>query len=154
MLDLKMDPDGRWMQDLPKRIYPDDAMWFIANTQMMYFAFCTPSIEDDEFLLTENAYSIHEGPNSYEINPHAGEQIPKAYTEYHVFSVISPKLIMVLRSFLLPVPEEDNNKRIGDWRKTMFEQNIAQHSYPIISGSMLARFTHYQASKFLFKDSG
>jgi hypothetical protein len=138
MLELKMDTNGRWMRDLQERIYPDDATWFIAHTQMMYLAFCTTSIEDDEFLLTENAYSIHEGPNSYRINPHTGEHTPTAYTEYHAFAVISPKLIMVLRSFLLPVPEEDNNKEIGDWRKTMYQLNIGQHNNPVLSGSVLA----------------
>jgi hypothetical protein len=138
MLELKMDPQCLWMRELRERIYPDDAMWFIAHTQMMYLAFCTTSIGDDEFLLTENAYSIHEGPNSYRINPHTGELTPTAYTEYHVFAVISPNLIMVLRSFLLSVPEEDNNEEIGDWRKTMYQLNIGQHNYPILSGSVLA----------------
>lgn len=138
ILELKMDPNGHWMRDLRERIYPDDAMWFISHTQMMYLAFCSSSIADDEFLLTENAYSIHEGPNSYQINPDTGEHTPTAYTEYHVFAVISPKLIMVLRSFLLPVPEEDNNEEIGKWRKTMYQLNIDQHNYPVLSGSVLA----------------
>jgi hypothetical protein len=138
MLDLKMDPEGRWMREIQERIYPDDAMWFIAHTQMMYLAFCSTAIEDDEFLLTENAYSMHEGPNSYRIDPQTGEQTPTAYTEYHVFAVISPKLIMVLRSFLLPVPEEDNDEEVGDWRKTMYQLNIKQHNYPLSSGSVLA----------------
>ena len=138
MLELKMDPECHWMRDLRERIYPDDAMWFIVNTQKMYLAFCTTSNEDDEFLLTENAYSIHEGPNSYWINSHTGEHTPTAYTEYHVFAVISPKLIMVLRSDLLPVPEEDNNVEISNWRKTMYQLNIDQHNYPLSSGSVLA----------------
>lgn len=138
MLELKMDSNGRWMRELQERIYPDDAIWFIAHTQMMYLACCSTAIEDDEFLLTENAYSIHEGPNSYRIDPQTGEQTPTAYTEYHVFAVISPKLIMVLRSFLLPVPEEDNDEEIGDWRKTMYQLNIEQHNYPLTSGSVLA----------------
>ena len=45
---------------------------------------------------------------------------------------------MVLRSFLLPVPEEDSNEEIGDWRKTMYQLNIEQHTYPLTSGSVLA----------------
>jgi hypothetical protein len=138
MLDLKMDPNGRWMRELQERIYPDDAMWFIAHAQMMYLALCSTAAEADEFLLTENAYSIHEGPNSYRIDPQTGEQTPTAYTEYHVFAVITPKLIMVLRSLLLPVPEEDNNEETGDWRKTMYQLNIKQHNYPLTSGSVLA----------------
>src|ERR1700722_4029082 len=64
MLELKMDPEGEWMEELRKRVYPDDAEMYIAHTQMMYLALCTPSAKDDEFLLTENAYNIHEGPKS------------------------------------------------------------------------------------------
>jgi len=138
MLELKMDPNGEWMRELLGRIYPDDAMWFIAHTQQMYLAFCTTSVDHDEFLLTENAYSIHEGPNSYRIDPQTGEHIPTAYTEYHVFSVISPNLIMVLRSLLLPVPEEDNDEEIRDWRKTQHQLSMSQHNYPILSKSVLA----------------
>jgi hypothetical protein len=138
MLEMKMDPEGRWMTDLQKCIYPDDAQWFIAHTQMMYLAFCTTSIADDEFLLTENAYGIHEGPSSYQINPETGELVPTAYTEYHMFAVVSPKLIMVLRSVLLPVPEEDNNEQIKNWRETWYQQNASQHNFPLLAKSVLA----------------
>ena len=110
---------------------------YTANTQMMYLAFCTPSAKDDEFLLTENAYSIHEGPNSLLIHPDTGESIMGCYTEFHVFSVISPKLIMVLRSFLLPIPEEDSNEEIKRWRETMLQRNIIQHVNPLRARSVL-----------------
>ena len=137
MLELKMDLEGKWMKELTKRIYPDDAMMYIANTQMMYLAFCTPSAKDDEFLLTENAYSIHEGPNSLLIHPDTGERTMGYYTEFHVFSVISPKLIMVLRSVLLPIPEEDSSEEIKRWRETMLRRNIIQHVDPLRARSVL-----------------
>jgi hypothetical protein len=138
ILDLKMDPKGDWMRDIQGRIYHDDAVWFIAYTQMMYLAFCSTSVEDDEFLLTENAYSIHEGPNSYQINPDTGEHTITAYTEYHGFAAISPKLIMVLRSFMLPQKEEDNDEKVANWRQTMYLRNLDLHNFPFLSGSMLA----------------
>jgi hypothetical protein len=105
---------------------------------MMYLAFCTTSIADDEFLLTENAYSIHEGPNSFLINPDTGKLTEAAYTEYHMFAAISPKLIMVLRSFLLPVPEEDNNEEIRNWREAMNQATASQHISPQLPESVLA----------------
>jgi Protein of unknown function (DUF4238) len=126
LVDLKMDPEMKWTTELVERIYPDDAMWAIANMQMMYLSICTPSSQEDEFLLTENAYSIHEGPNS-----------PRAYTEFHVFAVISPKLIMVLRSFLLPVPEEDRDPEINEWRQKLYALNAAQHIDPSRANSCL-----------------
>jgi hypothetical protein len=138
MLELKMDPQGKWMNNLLERIYPDDAKWFISHTQMMYLSLCKPSSEDDEFLLTENAYGIHEGPSSFNINENTGELIPGSYTEYHVFAVISPRLIMVLRSFLLPVPEEDFDEEIREYRQTMHRLNYEQHNFPESSESVLA----------------
>jgi hypothetical protein len=114
MMELKMDAKGSWMAALVERIYPDDAKWFIAHTQMMYLALCTPVNKDDEFLLTENAYGIHEGPVSSRIDPKSGGFIATAYTEFHKFAVISPKLIMVLRSFVLPIPEEDLDEEMKE----------------------------------------
>lgn len=138
MLELKMDPELKWMDELKKRIYPDDAMWAITHMQGMYLAFCTPSGQDDEFLLTENAYSIFEGPASFSINPDTGESTMQAYTEYHVFAAISPKLIIVLRSFLLPSPGEDSDDGIRKWRETMHGLVALQHNNPLEAGSTLA----------------
>lgn len=95
MLELKMDLNLDWIKKLEDRIYPDDVKWFSAHTQMMYLALCTPSGQE-EFLLTENAYSIHEGPCSFTMSPDSSKKIPGSYTEFHVFAVISPKLVMVL----------------------------------------------------------
>jgi hypothetical protein len=138
ILELKMDAEGNWMDKLRERIYPDDANWCIMHMQMMYLALCTPVNEDDEFLLTENAYSIHEGPVSSRIDPNTGELAMTAYTEYHKFAVISPKLIMVLRSFLLPIPEEDMDEEIKEWRETMHKLNAVQHNFPEDAKSVLA----------------
>ncbi len=138
MLELKMDVKDEWILDFPTRIYPDDARWFIMHTQMMYLALCTPANKDDEFLLTENAYGIYEGPSSVAIDPQTGETIMTPYTEFHKFAVISPKLMMVLRSFLLPVPEEDLDEEIKRFRDTMVKFNAIQHGRPSAAISTLA----------------
>ena len=126
LVDLKMDTEMKWENELMERIYPDDAKWAILNMQWMYLSICTPSSQEDEFLLTENCYSIHEGPHS-----------PRAYTEFHVFAVISPKLITVLRSFLLPIPEEDQDPSIKEWRQQLYALNAAQHIFPSHANSCL-----------------
>ena len=87
MLELKMDPELKWMEWLQEHAYPDDAKWFIAHLQMQYLALCTPSGQGDEFLLLQNAYSIHEGPVSWSIDPITKELVPGYYTELHTFSV-------------------------------------------------------------------
>ena len=137
MLELEMDLEYKWIGRLRDRIYPDDAMWFLANTQMNYLAFCTASNKDDEFLLTENLYNIYEGPSSYATNPDTGENTLKAYTEYHTFSIISPKLVMVLRSVILPVPEEDSDESTKEWRSSRYNDTIMQHNDPLTAGSKL-----------------
>jgi Protein of unknown function (DUF4238) len=137
ILDLKMDPELKWMKWLMDHIYPDDAKWFIAHAQMYYLALCTPSGQDEEFLLTENAYSIHEGPVTQLMNSHTNELETRAYTEFHMFAVISPKLMIVLRSFILPLAEEDADEEMKAWRETMFRMNANQHLDPQNSCSIL-----------------
>jgi Protein of unknown function (DUF4238) len=137
MLELKMDPGGKWMAELQKHAYPDDAKWFISHAQMFYLALCTPSNQEDEFLLTENSYGVHEGPASPHENPDTGEP-DEIYTEYHLFAAISPKLMLVLRSFVLPVPEEDFDDNIREWRKDMHYQTYSQHKNPMAPFSRLA----------------
>lgn len=137
MLELKMDPQMKWMEWLMEHAYPDDAMWFIARCQMMHLALCTPSSPDDEFLLTENAYSIHEGPVSCFVDPVTKKTKQGSYTEFHILAVISPKLMMVLRSFVLPVPEEDADEDMRTWRRNAFEQLAAQHNDPMNACSIL-----------------
>ncbi|KIW69880.1 hypothetical protein PV04_02199 [Phialophora macrospora] len=137
MLELKMDPKLEWMQKLRDSAYPGDAEWFIINTEMMYLAFCTPSSHDDEFLLTENAYSVFEGPVSVEIDPDTYKTAETSYTEFHRFAVITPKLTMVLRSFLLPILEEDSDVEVRRWRETMMRMNAMQHNNPLTANSIL-----------------
>jgi len=43
ILELRMDPEGEWIKDLPKRMFSDNAMWFIIHPQRIYMAICTPS---------------------------------------------------------------------------------------------------------------
>lgn len=137
MLDVKMDPEQKWIDWLMKHAYPDDAKWFITHEQMMYLALCTPSNQNDEFLLTENAYSIFEGPQSMAINADTNQAECLAYTEFHCFAPISPKLIMILRSFMLPIPEEDANEAIRTSREWWFKQTAIQHMLPLNVDSIL-----------------
>jgi hypothetical protein len=62
---LRTDPEENWMQDLPKRMFLNDAIWFISHPQSMYMAVCTPSDPSDEFILTDDSYNVFEGPNYF-----------------------------------------------------------------------------------------
>ncbi|OBT69547.1 hypothetical protein VE03_01179 [Pseudogymnoascus sp. 23342-1-I1] len=137
ILELQMDPGGGWMKEIRKRIYPGDAEWFVHHTQSMYMALCMPSEQDDEFLLTENGYGIHEGPVSSRVDSITGESTATSYTEYHVFAAISPRLMIVLRSLLLPNPTEDNIQDIREFRQTMYRMSASAHNDPSKANSIL-----------------
>jgi hypothetical protein len=138
ILELKMDLQGEWMENLRNQMFPLDAFGFILHTQMMYLAICTPSSTDTEFILTESCYGVHEGPETLLIDPITGERKPGPWTSYHEFSPISPNLMMVLRSFVLPNAEEDRSENIKQWRETMYKLNASQHADLSTTNSILA----------------
>ena len=111
-----------WYEEISRRAYPSDAMWFFKNMQMSYIAFCTPQIEMDEFLMTQNAYSIFEGPNNGGV-----------WTDYHIFAPVSPRLMIITRNFLLQSgvdEDEPSRQKMLEWNKTM-------HISPDSAGSCL-----------------
>lgn len=138
ILELKMDYKAEWKKSLINRLYPDDAIWFIMHTEWMYLALCTPSSTDTEFILTENCYNVCEGPQTVLVDPITGERKYGPWTNYHEFSPVSPKLMIVLRSFVLPNAEEDMNESIKRWRETMYKLCISQHANPAAANSILA----------------
>ena len=123
-LEVDLDGDGpKSLAGLTQRAYPMDARWFTALMQAFFIAFCTPEKTEDEFLLTQNVYSVYEGPTS------AGP-----WTDYHRFAPVSPKIMIVMRSLLLPlagIVEED------DTRQRLLESNKSQHINPDAAGSWL-----------------
>ncbi|KAE8443203.1 hypothetical protein EG329_002071 [Mollisiaceae sp. DMI_Dod_QoI] len=116
VMELHMDPEGKWVEDLPKRMFVEDAMWFVLHVQMTYMAICTPSNPDDEFILTDNSYNVFEGPNCFVTDKNTGKVEGVSYSTLHKFAPISPKLMIILRSYVLPVPEEDADPKIKEWR--------------------------------------
>lgn len=136
ILNLKMDTEN-WKQELVGSMYRDDAMWFIMHSQMMYMAICTPSEPGAEFILTDNSYNVFEGPNTFVKNPTTGEYQDSGWTSFHEFAPLSPKLMIILRSNLLPNPEEDSNPEIkaeremwlkgavDDWYQASLKSNLA-----------------------------
>ncbi|KAK3935077.1 hypothetical protein QBC46DRAFT_453753 [Diplogelasinospora grovesii] len=115
---LEMDPEGQWIHDLPNRMYRMDAKWFVAHVQSMYMAICTPANPtDDEFALTDNSYGVFEGPNAFVRDAKTGKVEPAGWANFHEFAPVSPKLLIVLRSFLLPAPLEDQDPKIRELRE-------------------------------------
>ncbi|KAF9767794.1 hypothetical protein IL306_014977 [Fusarium sp. DS 682] len=112
IINLEMDDGLKWISELPQRMYPDDAMWVILHCQCMYMALCSPSYPDDEFILTDNSYHVFEGPSHVSTDANTGKFQELAWTSLHEFAPISPKLMIVLRSFILPSPLEDADPKV------------------------------------------
>ncbi|KAK3379138.1 hypothetical protein B0T24DRAFT_716765 [Lasiosphaeria ovina] len=112
VIELEMDPEGEWKSKLLKRMYMDDAMWFISHVECNYMAICTPSDVADEFVLTDNSYNIFEGPNTFVQDTDTGEVGESGHVPIHEFAPVSPKLMIVLRSFMLPDPREDADEKV------------------------------------------
>jgi hypothetical protein len=134
-LDLEMDPAKSWTKTLGTRIYPDDAMMMILHLTHSFIAFCEPMSSDDEFLLTENAYSIFEGPSTETINPLTGKS-QYIYNEYHNFAPLSPKLMIVLRSHLLRSQDQESDAA-RYMLDPLLEAVRSQHLHPDQAGSIL-----------------
>ncbi|KAG6175478.1 hypothetical protein E4U27_006203 [Claviceps purpurea] len=107
LIDVKMDAEMDWIQQLPTRMYPTDAYWAITHSQSSYMTLCTPSARDAEFIVPDNCYSIAEGPHEAPMDATSGKRAIQKWTSLHEFGPISPRLLIVLRSALFPFPQED-----------------------------------------------
>ncbi|KAB8205628.1 hypothetical protein BDV34DRAFT_212970 [Aspergillus parasiticus] len=129
-LDIEMDPDTQWINKVHERAFPDDAMMFINHMQSKFMAFCRPLSEEDEFILTHNAYGVFEGPSDVQIDPATGGAIEGAYTEYHNFAPVSAKFIIILRSSLLVDPSKEGAEGLQEKWEIVREEVGKQHLFP------------------------
>lgn len=138
ILDLEMDAEGEWMTKLPEAMFPADAAMFSHHVQGSYMAFCTPNKEDDEFILTDQCYNVFEGPIHEATSVTTGEYMGSSYLCFHEFGPISARLIIVLRSFVLPEALEDADPKIRDARRRILEAAAVQFPNPERIKSILA----------------
>jgi hypothetical protein len=137
VIDAPMDPDGYWIMKLMRTIYPPDALWIFMIFRSMHLAFVTPSDPEQEFILTENAFSIHEGPGTTSTDLITGEPKLIAYTEFHLLSIVSPDLAIVLRHNTMPEPLEDANPDICRGKAAELKMQARQHIDPKHATSLL-----------------
>lgn len=136
ILKLDMDDTQKWISELPKRMYPADAQWFIMHCQAMYMALCVPADSGDEFIITDNSYHVAEGPHCVLVNPSTGNSSQGIWASFHEFAPIAPGIMIVLRSSSLPSPLEDANPDVKAVRDYVWSRVVE----PFQSGtrSMLA----------------
>jgi hypothetical protein len=130
ILDLDMDAEGNWMDKLQEVMFPADAAMFIFHVQFSYTTFCTPREKGDEFILTDHCYSVFEGPCCETTSVATGEDMESTYLCFHEFGPISARLIIVLRSFVLPESLDDANPDVRHSRETLLEAAVKQLPNP------------------------
>ncbi|KAK4900706.1 hypothetical protein LTR27_002422 [Elasticomyces elasticus] len=133
-LDIKIDAGHQWHQVIRQEAYEDDADLFIYHVGASYMAFCKPQSVDDEWLLTENVYSIFEGPNN--------ERVQK-YTEWHNFAPVSASLLIVLRSNFLP---GGMVKPGAELRRRIYQDSLEAYANPETATSLLQDLPIAQSS--------
>ncbi|KAK5993789.1 hypothetical protein PT974_07226 [Cladobotryum mycophilum] len=107
----------------------------------MYLTICTPAELNEEFILTENSYNVWEGPNRWDHDPTTGESTRVGALDLHEFAPVSPKLMLVSRSNLLPEALGGSNpkaraERESEWQarlKGIFDPNTKSmlHDLPV-----------------------
>jgi hypothetical protein len=68
IIDVDIDVEGEWKNELPKHMYPDDALWFVSHIEHFYMSICTPADPEQEFILTDNSYGVFEGLCTFSCN--------------------------------------------------------------------------------------
>ncbi|KAK2016843.1 hypothetical protein LZ32DRAFT_635745 [Colletotrichum eremochloae] len=126
ILDLDMDAEGEWVEKLPTLMFSPDATMFILHVQHSYMAFCTPSDKNVEFILTDQVYNIFEGPTCESYSVETRENLGSLHMCFHEFGPISGRLIIVLRSSLLPQLLEDADPKIKMDRERILAAAAAQ----------------------------
>lgn len=132
-LDLDMGL-GNWIENIQRDAYPDDATMFYLHMQQSYLAFVKPKSPSDEFLLTENAFGIFEGPSSCKVDVLTGETHLGHWTEWHNFAPVSASLLIVLRSKFLPGGVV---KPLQEKRSQMYERMLSLHNDEVQAQSIL-----------------
>jgi len=137
IIDMEMDLEYDWANELPKKMYPDDAMGCFIHSEMFYMCICTPANPDDEFILTDNSYNVFEGPNTFVRNKQTGKVEQSVYAPLHMFAPVSPKLMIVLRSCILPNPLEDADDEIRRAREMQRRMTIGMLSEDLTKGLLM-----------------
>ncbi|KAK3947352.1 hypothetical protein QBC32DRAFT_354635 [Pseudoneurospora amorphoporcata] len=134
LINLEMDPELNWIRELPKKMYYNDAMWFVTHVQSCYMALCVPSEAENEFILADNSYSVYEGPNKYARDIKSNKEEALGYVELHTFAPVSPKIMVVLRSWILPQPLEDQSPEVKEDRD--FQRSLVMDPYGHVNGML------------------
>ncbi|KAL6354794.1 hypothetical protein LRP88_12141 [Fusarium phalaenopsidis] len=142
IMKLDLGTDSTWEKTIWNQMFHADASWLISHIDSFYLTICTPANPDEEFILSDNCYNIFEGSNMFMEDVDTGEQACSGHASFHEFAPLSPRLIFVLRSIYLPVPEEDRIRGVLEWQSMLQDLPVtkARNSYSdIVNGLVVPK---------------
>jgi hypothetical protein len=102
ILNTEAQNETQYVLRVRKSMHPPDADWVALDMVTKYPVLCVPLQEDEEFVLSEHSFCLHEGPSDGENG---------AWTDFHVFCIVAPRLAIMLRLDLLPERLEDSDDK-------------------------------------------
>lgn len=102
VLEAQDSADGVGYDLLKGKMYDDDYGMFRHALDNFHVCICEPEDPDEEFIITDNGFSVFEGHVIFEqsqvVEWQGNPFSYKAYIEYHKIATISPRLAIILRS--------------------------------------------------------
>jgi len=117
---------GQWEERISSTVYFAIAARFVEHVTGYWMVICTPANSEEEFVLTDTGYNVHEGPTVAFEDKNTGECISLG-PAFHYFAPIAPRLMILLRSQHLPEPLDDgdpDNKVFRRERRKLFVDSL------------------------------
>jgi hypothetical protein len=150
MLTLKVEGKMEWVTAIDKLIYQKHALW-LQNMQVMYPVTCTPRNHDEEFIVTGDAYCLHEGQND-----------DLYTTRLHIICIVSPRLAVLMRhEILFELVHKKTNRRQHDYlsasqlveRRIRYDVTSLLGSLPVVKPRNTYRYDSNGRLIYLWSDT-
>lgn len=116
-------------------MYPADADWVNMHMRCEYPVLCVPREGSDEYVLSETAFCLHEGPDDGE---------GKASTEFHTVSIGAPRLAILMRDDYLREIVDDRDDNICLKHAQELASQLSAHHIPNEATSMFHNVLVYK----------
>lgn len=169
ILDTPIDPKDEWEHTISEKCFVLDGEWFIQNMNDFFLAFVQPKNPESEFILTDSAFGIHEGPTETILTTkdstngmttewtESSPGVPKPicyFKEFHKMAPFSPKLLLVLRSHL--IMDEGRKERLRELADILPGPDSHQYKKPSAFDKLhldFARQTYVDPGNFTNEDT-
>ncbi|KAF3006768.1 hypothetical protein E8E13_010097 [Curvularia kusanoi] len=126
MMVHKFEGEMEWCKALEKLIYPEDALWLQLSMRLKYPVVCTPQNHNEEFVVTGDAYCLHEGPSDSD-----------SAAELYTICIVAPRLAILMRDDALPELMDDQDPERQEMNREMLAAQLSKLRFPENATSIL-----------------